>query len=318
MTAQWLLTWWNLIFVVPFGIALLYLGVYTLSGWTFGEADADVDHDVDADVDHDFDADADAGADVEHDVDADADADVDHDVDADADADADADTDTDTDADHDADSDTDTDTGADEASSTSAPAGGSSSATWSALTWLGVGRVPVSLLLMVMFISFGLIGFLINQSLREPWHESWRIAGVSIPLAILGTMLITRTVARLLGTYMPTRETYARRQHELLGSVGEAVYAIDETFGLVAVRDDRGQLFQVHGRAPRGTTIDKGRRVRLVGFSSKERMFQVIPAAAEPSTSAPPTAAQLAHAATKTRGGGGDDGVATNNKRGMS
>src|SRR3954469_21514772 len=62
MTIQWLLQWWNLIFAVPFGVALAYLGVYTLSGWTFGdevELDHDLDHDIDADVDHDFEADAD-------------------------------------------------------------------------------------------------------------------------------------------------------------------------------------------------------------------------------------------------------------------
>jgi len=116
--------------------------------------------------------------------------------------------------------------------------------------------------------------------------------------------LITRTIARLLGRYMPTRETYARREHELLGSVGEAMYVIDETFGMAAVRDDRGQLFQVTCRAPRGTTIDKGRRVRLVGFSGRERTFQVIADVNSP-------AAPVARAAAAV---GGDDA----SKRGVS
>ena len=37
MTAAWLLSWWNLMFIVPFFLALVYLGVYTLSGWSFGD-----------------------------------------------------------------------------------------------------------------------------------------------------------------------------------------------------------------------------------------------------------------------------------------
>src|SRR5436305_13932391 len=92
MNPQTLLAWWNLIFVVPFGLALVYLALYTLGGVTFGEADADADfdHDVDVDahadlhghVDVDVDADADLQADAEADVDADGD--VDQDVDADA------------------------------------------------------------------------------------------------------------------------------------------------------------------------------------------------------------------------------------------
>ena len=42
MSGEWLMQWWNLIFIVPFGLALLYLGVYAMSGFTFGDADGDV------------------------------------------------------------------------------------------------------------------------------------------------------------------------------------------------------------------------------------------------------------------------------------
>lgn len=80
MTVQWVLGWWNLIFVVPFGIAIVYLAVSVTTGIDLG---GDADADVDADVDHDLDVDHDVDAD--HDVDGDAD----HDVDADADHDAD-------------------------------------------------------------------------------------------------------------------------------------------------------------------------------------------------------------------------------------
>ena len=42
MTHEWLLGWWNLVFLAPFLLALIYLGVYAASGLTFGDADADV------------------------------------------------------------------------------------------------------------------------------------------------------------------------------------------------------------------------------------------------------------------------------------
>src|SRR5690348_1949992 len=121
MTLQWLVNWWNLIFVLPFGLALLYLGLYTVSGVTFGESDLDADHDFDA------------GADVDADVDADADADVDHDIDSDVDADADSDADAD--ADHDADTDAEHET--------------QFSPALAVMSWLGVGKVPLSIVLMV-------------------------------------------------------------------------------------------------------------------------------------------------------------------------
>ena len=34
MSAEFLLAWWNLVFIVPFLLALLYLAVYTVSGLT--------------------------------------------------------------------------------------------------------------------------------------------------------------------------------------------------------------------------------------------------------------------------------------------
>src|SRR6187401_1355265 len=70
-----MLAWWNLIYIVPFLLAVVYLGLFVFTGITFGDADADVDMDADADLD------ADATVHVEaHAVDLDGDADLDHDV----------------------------------------------------------------------------------------------------------------------------------------------------------------------------------------------------------------------------------------------
>src|SRR4051794_14098057 len=76
MTLELLLAWWNLIYIVPFALALMYLGLFVFTGITFGDADADADFDADADVDADVDADADMDHDLDHDVDADADHDA--------------------------------------------------------------------------------------------------------------------------------------------------------------------------------------------------------------------------------------------------
>jgi hypothetical protein len=267
MTAQWLLGWWNLIFILPFGLGLLYLGVYTISGWTFGDADADagVDHDVDASMDADghlsFDHDADT--DLSHDVDADADADTD--VTADADAHADADTDADAHAD-----------GHDSESSES----NSGSSILAVLSWLGVGRVPLSIILMVMLMSWGVVGFAVNRSMIE--SSVARSAPLAILIALLGSVAITKFVSTTVGKYLPTNQTFARRRHELLGSVGEALYNIDATFGMAYGRDDRGEPFQVACRVEAShAPIIKGTKIQLVGYTAKEQMFYVVPVQTE-------------------------------------
>jgi hypothetical protein len=278
MTTQWIIGWWNLIFLVPFGLALTYLGVYTLSGWTFGDADADadIDHDIDADVDHDIDADL--HADVDADVDADADADVDAHVDADADHDVDSD------ADHDADSDSDHD--ADDA-----PA-------WLTLiSWLGVGRIPLSVLLMLLLMSWGFAGFVTNAFLQERGFADWQLAIFSAPVAMIASTLFTRMFARLIARYFPTTSAPVMRRHQLLGSVGEAILPIDDNFGMAAVRNDHGQLYQVSCRAEVGS-IPTGAKVQLVAYTAKNQTFHV-----RPYPSAAATLGAHAHAAVQDQEG---------------
>lgn len=238
MNAQWLLGWWNLIFILPFSLALLYLGVYTLSGVTFGDPGADADLDGDAHLDPD----------AEVHVDADADADMDAEADADHDADAE-----------------------------SAHGGGGAAL----LAWLGVGRAPVSVIAMVFFLTWGVAGFAVNQILRPSWRGSPQsIAGVSIPLAAIISLALTRIVVALMARYLPMNETTARRRHELLGSIGEAMFPIDERFGMASVREAGGDLFQVPCRleATRAGLghIPKGARVLLTGYSARQRLFLVV------------------------------------------
>lgn len=239
MTLEWITSWWNLVFIVPFLLALLYLGLYTASGITFGEPDADADFDADADGDVGVDADHDADLGAEGDFDADADADHDHD------------------ADH---------------------AGGS--ALGQALTWLGVGRVPVSLLVMVLLMVWGAAGFILNY-LAILWPglpQNAAMAGISLPAAGLLSILATRGVSRLIVRFMPLDAAHVVRRHELLGLVGEAILPIDKQVGLAALRDGDGDLHQIpcrrHGDGP---TIDKGTKVKLVAYNGKQKLYYVIP-----------------------------------------
>jgi membrane protein implicated in regulation of membrane protease activity len=251
MTMQWILGWWNLVFLVPFGLALLYLAMYTVSGVTFGEADADAEAGVDADADVDADVDADAHVDV------DADADVDADVDVDADAEQDV-----------------------HHPHHGHAAGGARAGVGlgDAMALLGVGRVPLSLVLMILLLAWGFIGFVANQFLRELMPREWMIPLVSLPLAAVGAVAATGLTTRTLARLMPVDESYARRREHLLGEVGEAVFPIDERFGMVAVRDDRGNLFQVACRVEPGRPpIAKGAKVLLVAHDANRNVFHVTP-----------------------------------------
>jgi Protein of unknown function (DUF1449) len=229
MTLQWLLSWWNLIFLAPLAVALVYLFACTLGAVAIGDADADVHADVDADAD------------------ADADADVDADAGADADADA-----------HDADS----------------HDAGHSSAHAAVLAWLGIGRVPISLIAMVLLLTWGAAGFLTNSMLRP--RGNWVAARWSIPIALAISLAVTRATVLILARLVPLNQNLALRRGDLVGEVGQALYGIDDRFGLVAVRDERGDLKQLPCRVATGVEpIPRGARVKLVAYRADEHVFFV-------------------------------------------
>jgi hypothetical protein len=248
MTLDWLLGWWNLIFVAPFFIALLYLGVYTLTGIGGGDGDA-------------HGADHDAGDGGHGDTDADADSDA-H-MEAGADADADSDTDTDSDTSNGGHSHHEGSRGATSAGPVSL-----------ALSWIGVGRIPFTLLIIVMMLTWGSAGFMTNSVVRP--HTDWEAARWSIPIALLVSLLATKLVTGFIGRFVPLNETYARRWRELVGRSGEALYDINGDFGMAAVRDSGGDLMQVPCRVGEGVEkIDKGRRIKLIAYSERDKMYFV-------------------------------------------
>ncbi len=199
MTLDWLLGWWNLIFLVPLGLAMAYLFAYALSGWTFGEADIDVEAELEVDAD----------------VEAEVDADADHPV-ARPDIDADSDV-------------------------------GQAHGLMAALTWLGVGRVPLSIVLMVLFLTFGLMGFATMQLLRDVLGSNGFF--VALPVAIVLSFGLTSVVSRLIARYMPLNESSAEARASFVGRRGEVIFAVSPEGGTVVVRDAGGDLYQLPARS---------------------------------------------------------------------
>ncbi len=230
MTLEWLLGWWNLIFLIPLGLALAYLFAYTLSGWTFGDAHVDVDAEADIDVHADIDTQVDVGHELEH-------GSGHHDVDVDSDV-------------------------------------GHSTGIMTAFVGLGVGRVPLSIVLMVLCLTYGTAGFASNQLLRNSLAESgvW----LSLPIAVLLSLGLTMVVSRLVAQYMPLNETSARLRSDLVGRRGVAIFGIDKVSGMVAVTDEGGDRYQVAARIYKeNNAIPAGTEVVLTRYDTAGGYFFV-------------------------------------------
>ena len=176
--------------------------------------------------------------------------DVDTDVDMDADIDADADVDA------------DTDTG------TQGPSFGD------VFGFLNVGRVPLMIVLMSLFVTWGIFGLIANALLNIPEnpHRVW----ISCLIALFCCFLGTRYISIALSKLFPESEK-AIRDTQLLGLSGRVISGqITTTFGTARVRVPDGPELTVSCRTePDEITPVKGDTVILINYDQTKRIFDV-------------------------------------------
>lgn len=182
--------------------------------------------------------------DVDTDVDMEADLDMDADIDADADVDADIDT------------------------GTQSPSFGD------VFGFLNVGRVPLMIVLMSLFVTWGIFGLIANALLNIPEnpHRVWISCIIVLLCCFLGTRYISIALSRLL----PESEK-AIRDIQLLGLRGRVISGqITTTFGTARVRVPDGPELTVSCRAePDEATPVKGDTVVLINYDQTKRIFDV-------------------------------------------
>lgn len=203
-----------------------------------------------------------SGGDSDTDADVDADVDVDADIDADIDVDADAGIDTHMDIHGDA--------------APAASGGDGGSLAQSMLAALGIGRVPIMLVLMAFLISFGSVGLLSNTTLTELLG---RYPDLAIYPTLLGSgilaLFITSSVSRLLAQLAPNSST-AISLEQLVGRVGVVVSSsVSQTYGRVQVRDSFGSLHTVYAIIEEGDPVPDQSEVALLAYDAAQRRFVV-------------------------------------------
>lgn len=182
--------------------------------------------------------------------------------DADADVDTGVDVDTDLDADIDPDIDVDADAEADAGSG--------------ALALLGVGQIPLMLILMVFLGCFGAIGLLANTIVAglAGGYPGWALLAVLLLSALLALPLtgaLGRQVARV-----AARSTTAVTSAQLVGRVGQVVSAgVSRSYGRVQVRDAHGSLHTVFAVADSDEPVPERSDVALVAYDDRERRYLV-------------------------------------------
>lgn len=193
-----------------------------------------------------------------------ADADLDADFDLDADLDADIDLDAEVDVDVDADADIDADGVPD---------------FLSVLAFLGVGKAPLLVVLLILLGSIGILGWTMNSLILGIFgsYPPWAFI-VTLIVSLIGGSLISSRLARLIGQALPSISTTATAATGLVGRRGEVISPrVDGVYGLVRVRDQGGTLINIFAIAAEEEPINRPAEVVLVDYDPQKKRYTVVP-----------------------------------------
>jgi len=139
-----------------------------------------------------------------------------------------------------------------------------------ALSLIGVGRIPLSLVLMSFFFLWGFFGWLANQVFGSVIVAPELFIWPSLAVALVGAGTFTRFFAVRLGRLMPSTESYGSGANELVGRIADVRYALTETSGTVQLYDGYGSMHEVPARVmPGDSAIPAGERVVLWRFDQR-------------------------------------------------
>ncbi len=204
------------------------------------------------------------GGDQETDADADADADLDADLDADVDADLDHDLDQD--LDHDVEHDLDHDLG------------GQHAPNFSLLAYLGMGRAPLMVILLLLFGSVGLLGWMLNGLvLRSFSVYPGLLFGAVFGASLAGGGVVSSRIARVIGRALPPLSTTATPAQALVGRRGTVISPfVDQRYGMVHLRDSAGTLISVFAITAENPLIRRGEEVIFIHYDPDKRLYEVV------------------------------------------
>ena len=240
-----MLAWYNLPFTFLLAVCLLMAALQWIGLGGDHDTDAEAEGDLDGDLDHDLDSDFD------HDLDHDLDSELDHDLEGHLDHDANL--------------------------GETADASGSESG-FSILAYLGVGRAPLLVTLLLLFGSVGLTGWIFN-GLAISVLGTYPVPILACALLVslgLGSLVSSR-IARAIGRTLPPISTTVTSAHAMVGRRGTVISPfVDQRYGMVHLRDSAGTLISVFAITQAAQPIRRGEEVILIDYNPDKHLYTVI------------------------------------------
>jgi membrane protein implicated in regulation of membrane protease activity len=137
----------------------------------------------------------------------------------------------------------------------------------------GVGHAPISLIVQVWVLLWGAIGLGVNSMLSRTLEPGLLVA-VSAPITFVVATVLTRTLAVLVGRYLPPVQSFAWSREQFVGKLGEVIYPVSPEAGTVHLRDGTGTIHRVRARSSQ-ETLEPGRRIIVLGYDPAQDLYTV-------------------------------------------
>jgi membrane protein implicated in regulation of membrane protease activity len=148
----------------------------------------------------------------------------------------------------------------------------------SALAFLGVGKAPLLVVLLILFGSIGILGWLLNAvivSLLGGNYPGLAFGGVLVVVLALGVTVSSRT-AQLIARALPPFFSTASRADTFIGRTGDVISpTVDDKYGQVHLRDPGGTLITVFAVTRTESPIPRGTEVVVVAYDAQQRCYLV-------------------------------------------
>lgn len=143
-----------------------------------------------------------------------------------------------------------------------------------ALEWIGIGVVPLSLLVQAFLLFFGVFGLAANRALNTANNPNGLVWG-AFAVAMLGGLAGAGGFGMLGRRFLP-RDEPALGNKDLVGRTGRVVFEVTQTTGMAQVRDVSGTLHQIAARVPPGhEPLESGQEILITAFDTGTGAFIV-------------------------------------------
>ncbi len=143
------------------------------------------------------------------------------------------------------------------------------------LSALGIGRVPITIVLMIMSLIFGGAGLIMNGVLEVILISPYLYGPASFVAASLVTLFLTGKCVRAINRVIPTTETHVVTKNDLVGRTGTLVLPASNVSGTAQIVDRYGSIHQITCRTNDGSSLSEGKEILVIDYNEGDDTYSV-------------------------------------------